>query len=112
MAVLEILVYLQAVFQLLISYKHKMNFEIQEQIKAHALEDQTKECCGLIAGGGIYKCRNISTINDHFLIDSKDYFTASLLGKISAVYHSHVNGNNDFSDFDKQMSDNLNIKYV
>ena len=71
---------------------------MQEQTKllafAHATEELPKEACGLILiskGKEIYfKCKHIvDNPEDAFVIDPDDYITASNLGEITAIFHSH-----------------------
>lgn len=61
-----------------------------ERIKAHALAEYPRECCGLIAGQQYLACANVATEPDqHFVISSADYLRAEALGPIEAVVHSH-----------------------
>ncbi len=90
-----------------------MLHNIEVQIKKHALENQNIECCGLLLSNDIvFRCENISEIKNHFQISPTDYLKATTLGNIIAVYHSHCNGNCDFSEYDKLMANNLNLKYI
>lgn len=89
---------------------------IKKQIKLHYEKDYPKECCGLIVcKRGAMTCvptKNDSSEQDFFRVNPKDYLKASNLGEIVAVYHSHTNGNQNFSEFDKFNSINHNITYV
>ena len=85
-----------------------INKYIKNYIKKHALEENPNECCGLIfESDGITKaCRAKNTSTDKkrsFAVDTVDYYKASLLGDVQAIYHSHSNGNPDFSIKDKEL---------
>lgn len=76
-------------------------------IKEHALEDRSKECCGLIYINGsgslsVFKSKNISSQPENFFeIDPKDYLKISSKGNILGFYHSHFGEHaNSFTDFD------------
>tara|TARA_R100001015_G_C4632620_1_gene196403 strand:+ start:1412 stop:2131 length:720 start_codon:yes stop_codon:yes gene_type:complete len=90
--------------------------DIKKQIKAEHLKEFPKECCGLIVSNkGVLSCvptKNDSLEKDFFRVNPRDYLKASNLGEIVAVYHSHTNGNQNFSEFDKFNSINHNITYV
>jgi len=89
---------------------------IKKQIKAQYEKEFPKECCGLIVSDkGDLICvptKNDSLEKDLFRVNPRDYLQASNLGEIVAVYHSHTNGNQNFSEFDKFNSINHNITYV
>jgi len=74
-----------------------LNTELKNQIKKYALEDTSKEFCGLLLSSGdskfIYKCKNISSNPDvHFEMSQLDYLKAWDCGrnKILAIVHSQV----------------------
>jgi len=86
---------------------------IKEKIKSHALEDVSKECCGLVVGKKVFRCRNYSEKPArHFNISPYEYLKASRKGTIKAVYHSHVSGKPSFSVYDRQASHNHNLKFL
>ena len=92
-----------------------INKYIKNHIKKHALEENPNECCGLIfESDGITKaCRAKNTSTDKkrsFAVDTVDYYKASLLGDVQAIYHSHSNGNPDFSIKDKE--DSLSLIHI
>ena len=94
-----------------------INKYIKNYIKKHALEENPNECCGLIfESDGITKARrakNTSTDKKRsFAVDTVDYYKASLLGDVQAIYHSHSNGNPDFSIKDKEDSLKHKINFV
>ena len=88
----------------------------KDKIKAHALEEDPKECCGLIVEKNkkliCVKAKNISPKDDMFKIDPKDYLIASRLGEIVGTYHSHTDEKESFSEFDKFNSINHDLTYV
>tara|TARA_R110000765_G_scaffold426489_1_gene542305 strand:+ start:1644 stop:2363 length:720 start_codon:yes stop_codon:yes gene_type:complete len=90
--------------------------KIKKQIKVHHEKEFPKECCGLIVSNrGKLTCvptKNDSLEKNLFRVNSGDYLRASNLGEIIAVYHSHTNGNQNFSEFDKFNSINHSLTYV
>ena len=96
-----------------------LNKHIKKEIKAHALKLEPEECCGLVVEDehsktyNIFKCRNSSVDNrKHFKILPSDYLKASRAGDIKAVYHSHCNDLENFSEFDKLNSQNHDIEFI
>jgi proteasome lid subunit RPN8/RPN11 len=93
--------------------------EIKQEIKSHAVEEHPKECCGLIVYDAaktafrLCKCDNSSSDKDkHFEISPSDYLRASLTGKIIAMYHSHPDSKESFSEFDKYQSNGHKVESV
>lgn len=90
--------------------------DIKKQIKNQYKKEFPKECCGLIVSDrGDLTCvptQNDSLEKDFFRVNPREYLEASNLGEIVAVYHSHTNGNKNFSEFDKFNSINHDITYV
>jgi len=65
-------------------------------IKAHAVAEFPRECCGLVvatAGGEQYvACRNTATTpSEHFRLPAEDYARAEDQGELLALVHSHPN---------------------
>ena len=93
-----------------------LSSHIKKQINAEYVKERPKECCGLIVSNkGVLTCvpaKNDSLEKDFFRVNPRDYLQASNLGEIVAVYHSHTNGNQNFSEFDKFNSISHNITYV
>jgi len=86
---------------------------VKNEIKSHAEQDVSKECCGFIFENNILRCNNLSEKPArHFSISPFDYVKATKKGKIKAIYHSHISENQNFSIHDKQMSRGHNIPYV
>lgn len=95
-----------------------MNDYIRKLIKIHALEDVTKECCGIIiapAKGNmeIYPCKNISlTKEKRFEISPLEYLKAVERGKVVGFYHSHISENDKISLVDKHYSEGFKLPIV
>lgn len=76
-----------------------------------------EEVCALVTESdfgveGIQLCSNESQDKKHyFSINPIDYKLASQMGRIKAVFHSHVNDNPDFSPFDYQQSTGHNLEF-
>jgi proteasome lid subunit RPN8/RPN11 len=84
------------------------------QIKDHALRSPTEECCGFVfEDGEIYRSPNLAdNKSNRFVISSIAYIKAARIGKIYAVYHSHISHNYNFSEFDKLNADNHRSNYL
>ena len=72
--------------------------ETREEIKTHALEETSIECCGLLTSNKnkfdlkVHRCRNLAESKEGFFtINPRDYVRAARHGKIEAAYHSHTN---------------------
>ena len=93
--------------------------EIKNYIIEHSLENSGEEACGLIISNNrshelrAFKCQNVSSRpENHFEISARSYVRASRVGKIIAMYHSHVSGVEGFSELDMSVSENHNIKSI
>jgi proteasome lid subunit RPN8/RPN11 len=94
-----------------------LNKYIKREIKAHALEQNPQECCGLVLRVDdeldVFPCENSSVDRDkYFRIPAGEYIKAKRIGEIKAVYHSHCNDLENFSEFDKLNSQNHNIEFI
>ncbi|WP_447982200.1 C40 family peptidase [Achromobacter kerstersii] len=62
-------------------------------IRAHAVAEYPRECCGLVVMQGRREtyapCRNLASGTDHFVMSPEDYAQAEDSGRITAVVHSH-----------------------
>ena len=81
----------------------------------HAKRDAPLEACGLLVtinGEQIYcPCRNLCDEPDqHFVMDPRDYYRASLNGKIIAIIHSHPKGQ-DSSGLDRMACTQSNVPW-
>ena len=79
---------------------------IEKTISAYMSGDRNNERCGIViekSTGLIFKpCENIHPYpKEAFLINSREIIKASINGKIHAIVHSHVNGNNKLSSVDR-----------
>lgn len=95
-----------------------MKDEIKKQIKAHALEDPSVECCGMLYINKetkrleLLKSPNLSrNKKTMFELSASHYLKAATLGSLVAVYHSHPEGE-VFSEFDILNSETNKIKYI
>lgn len=81
---------------------------------AHADREAPKECCGFVMmDGKIIKASNRhEDPENYFLISPQKFFATKKKGLIKAIYHSHVNGCNDFSGGDIAASRALGIPYI
>lgn len=72
-----------------------MEDKTKEQILEHAKSEFPRECCGLVVvvkgREKYFACRNISDNDTSFVIDPRDYLSASNEGEILSVVHSHCN---------------------
>ncbi len=82
-----------------------LNDQNKNDIAKHAIEEFPNECCGLLVDSKIVRCMNIANNKKYFFeISPQEYLKASNEGKITAFYHSHTEGNEEFSTFDKLVS--------
>ena len=67
--------------------------DFRSDAEQHALRCAPKEACGVVVDGKYWPCRNVA---DNpcvdFAIDPRDYATASFLGTVEAIVHSHPEG--------------------
>lgn len=87
---------------------------VKEEIRKHALENPNEEVCGFILNdNSVFRAHNVSTNKKKtFSIEPMDYLKAESNHKISAIYHSHISDNCEFSDFDKINAFNHNKIYI
>ena len=97
----------------------EFNIQIKNSIKNLALKKSEEEICGFIYLDkktykfDIYPCRNRSDDKkNNFMISPQDYLNCSILGKIIACYHSHVNESIEFSEMDKHNSNLYKVHYI
>lgn len=88
--------------------------QVKCDIKSHAKQEAPRECCGFILNEQrIYKAKNISTEIGKFSVNPEDFLSASKLGDILAVYHSHPKEEESrFSEYDKFNSVLHNYIYI
>lgn len=90
--------------------------KIKKSIKDQSLSKPNEEICGILYLNGekieIFPCQNIAEDPKRFFsISGENYFNCSKLGKIIAIYHSHLN-ENDFSEFDKLNAEKHKINFI
>ena len=89
--------------------------EVKRIIRQHSLEELPGECCGLIIQNSygdieVFKCENSAQDKIHnFAISAEDYLIATSTGNILAMYHSHPQGEPEFSEADKATSNGHKI---
>lgn len=72
-----------------------LNKKVRTSIKEQSLKEAPFECCGLIVKNErnkptVFPCENVSNDKeDNYRISAEDYLSASELGDVEAVYHSH-----------------------
>lgn len=96
-----------------------VDFQLPEdiiiQVKKHALKEAPRECCGIILvkkGKRRYiPCTNISTLENHFIIDPAEFIRYSLQGDVEYIVHSHTTGA-EASEHDVQVTNQLKIPYL
>ena len=93
--------------------------EARFEIKKHALENSKEECCGLLVETKndfdlkVLRCKNLAENKSSFFsLNPKDFLRGSTLGKIKAIYHSHITDNENFSEADKENSRKHKIDYI
>ena len=90
---------------------------IKKSIKSHALEDESKECYGIVLEKEqelkTFRCVNVSEGSDkHFSIRPLDYVLASDEGTVKAIYHSHNSANDQFSPNDMLNSKSHKLPFI
>jgi proteasome lid subunit RPN8/RPN11 len=92
-----------------------LSAENKEKIKEHALANPDRECGGFLVenanGTFVYKGHNASRRNDRFVAHPTDYVNASMIGKITSVYHSHIS-NEEFSELDIQSANLHKLNFI
>lgn len=70
-----------------------MRKKTMEAIRAHAVAEYPRECCGLVVTAArrewYVPCRNAAAAGDHFVLAPDDYAAAEDAGRVVAVVHSH-----------------------
>lgn len=91
-----------------------MSILVEQQIREIAFKNKNVESCGLIIGEQeVYPCRNIAEDKKHrFKIHPQDYLRASLKGKITGCFHTHVGDQADFSMLDRVNSMNQKLNFI
>lgn len=70
-----------------------MRKKTMEAIRAHAVAEYPRECCGLVVMAArresYVPCRNAAAAGDHFVLAPDDYAAAEDAGRVVAIVHSH-----------------------
>jgi proteasome lid subunit RPN8/RPN11 len=111
-------------FLALMSYPVKAMIELSEEqkhtIQQHALAEYEAgqlECCGFVLSSGqILAAQNTASLRDldpatHFVLDPLTTRQASREG-YAAIYHSHTNGNGNFSESDGAQCKKTNVPWI
>lgn len=89
--------------------------DIKQAIKAHALREAPRECCGLILRGNDGELVIEETPNtaadplQFFAIPVVEFLAAKNAGRLVAYYHSHPTGTGDASDPDKAAAEEIGL---
>lgn len=75
-----------------------------EQIKTIAQSNPTEETCGYILDGLVVQCRNVAD-------DRRNTFKVRSPDEATCIWHSHINGSDDFSASDIKASKELEKPY-
>lgn len=89
-----------------------------KNIKKMALSNHTQEICGFLVRNGsshtAIQSRNDAKDKENFFQINPSQYLAAKLGneEIVAVFHSHIKGSADPSDFDKKMSAHCDLDFL
>jgi len=90
--------------------------KLKAEIIKHIREELPKESCGLFIifkGKRIYyKCKNISTDNNTFIMCPEDFANAEDMGTIEYIIHSHINLPCIPSETDKAMCSRSGLPWI
>lgn len=88
--------------------------ELKDEIIRHAETSAPDECCGFVLSNEssrfLFQCEN--KFGKRFQISPTDFLEAKNRGVIEAVYHSHPDGQEEFSELDKKNSLGHGIKFI
>ncbi|MDI9686559.1 C40 family peptidase [Burkholderia cenocepacia] len=87
--------------------------EIKAAIAEHALAVYPHECCGLIAGGKYWPCKNIAALPTRdFEMDAATYALVEDQAEIQAVVHSHPGASEKPSEADLDACEASGLPWV
>ncbi len=88
--------------------------KLKDQISDLAERSLPNECCGFILSDNgesfLFPCKN--RFAKQFYISPIEFLEAKTKGQIEAIYHSHPNGEEEFSSIDKKNSLHHGIKFI
>ena len=90
---------------------------MKDDIKKICEKEKTKESCGIILFAKnrfrVRECNNISEFPEQqFEISFFDHCECIKEGEIVGIYHSHITENEEFSDLDKEISDEMMLPFI
>lgn len=93
-----------------------MKNKIKQEILAHQESCPDHEVCGFIVidEGKLVTLptKNYSKNKDFFIADSKEYLKVKIAHEVCGVYHTHVSGTEDPSDFDIISADHICLPFL
>ena len=99
------------------NYKSKQLKRVLNKISEYCEKRFSQEVCGLLGkSGGHYiaqECKNVSdNPSQEFVMDPVQFLLFKEKYNVIALYHSHIVGDEEPSDFDKLMSENSCIPFL
>lgn len=92
-----------------------MNY-IWTDIRAHAEDSPSEEVCGAVIDGHVIKGRNVAANPSlDFVLDDETteiVYDAIAIGKDVKIYHSHIEGSDDFGPSDVKMAREMEVPWL
>lgn len=91
---------------------------VTTDILEHCRTSPRREVCGVVSSAGaVYPIRNVAASPNDFTFSKRDYYTALSAMKakgesLSAIYHSHVNGNPELTPADKETMERFECDFI
>ncbi len=92
--------------------------ESSEAIKAHAIRDFPRECCGFVVVTHNGKELVVPCINSHsnpkeyVKVSGEEQYRVDQIGTKLAFYHSHPNSSAKLTDTDKSMCETMDLPWI
>ena len=91
--------------------------KVKDQIIKMSLQNPKEEICGFVVlkdnQEKVIQCKNKASEKDKlFLIGAKDFLNIKRKNEILAVFHSHIMGTAEPSEFDLKMSEALCYPFI